>query len=170
MNKIFYNVDTQKDFMNSDGALYVPDAESIKSNLALLTKFAGLLKSIPIIGSVDRHFGTEEYKEREGELSRWQGQFPDHCMYGTEGELIIDEVRNVDYFCSPKETILERFYNWTHEPTSVYVENPLVSVAFENIFNRRVGSLLNFAKNLKDRTMFQVFFEKQSYDVFTKVS
>lgn len=85
---VFYDVDTQNDFMNKDGALYVPDAELIKPNLALLTQYARENK-IPILGSVDRHFGTPEYAEREKELARNGGPFPDHCMDGTEGELKI---------------------------------------------------------------------------------
>jgi nicotinamidase-related amidase len=88
--KIFFDVDTQNDFMNRDGALYVPDAELIKPNLKKLTDYARE-KNIPILGSVDKHFGTEEYKEREKELKRWGGPFPDHCITGTEGELKINE-------------------------------------------------------------------------------
>ena len=38
--KIHYDVDTQNDFMNPSGALYVPDAESIKPNLKKLTDHA----------------------------------------------------------------------------------------------------------------------------------
>ena len=34
MSVILYDVDTQKDFMNSDGALYVPGAEKLKSVIA----------------------------------------------------------------------------------------------------------------------------------------
>ncbi|MFH1308198.1 MAG: isochorismatase family cysteine hydrolase [archaeon] len=90
--KIFYDVDTQNDFMNKDGALYVPDAELIKPNLKLLTDYA-IKNKIPILGSVDRHFGTEEYKEKELELARWKGPFPDHCMAGTYGQEKITETR-----------------------------------------------------------------------------
>ena len=57
--RIFYDVDTQMDFMNKDGALYVPNAELIKPRLELLTNFA-INNRILRIGSVDQHFGTEE--------------------------------------------------------------------------------------------------------------
>ncbi len=134
--RIFYDVDTQNDFMNSNGALYVPGAESLKENIRLLTEYARA-KKIKIAGSVDRHFGTEKYKEREGELHRWGGPFPDHCMVGTKGELKINETRKLD-LCSPKETVFERFYDWTHESTSVYVENPLVLIPFKNINNKEI--------------------------------
>ncbi len=84
--KIFYDVDTQNDFMNKDGALYVPDAELIKPNLEKLTDFAKN-NFIPVLGSVDNHFGTEDHKHQELELAKWGGPFPDHCMDGTLGQL-----------------------------------------------------------------------------------
>lgn len=90
---IFYDVDTQNDFMNQKGALYVPEAEEIKGALAELTQYA-CEKGIPIFGSVDRHFGTEEYKEREGELKRNGGPFPDHCFDGTAGQKKIAETEH----------------------------------------------------------------------------
>src|SRR3989339_460088 len=88
--KIFYDVDTQNDFMNADGALYVPAAELIKPALAKLTDYARA-NNIPVLGSVDKHFGTEQYKSREGELQKWGGPFPDHCMSQTDGQDKIDE-------------------------------------------------------------------------------
>ena len=37
---IFWDVDTQYDFMKADGKLYVPDAEQLIPNLKKLTDFA----------------------------------------------------------------------------------------------------------------------------------
>jgi nicotinamidase/pyrazinamidase len=88
--KIFYDVDTQNDFMNKDGALYVPDAELIKPNLKLLSEYAAKNK-IQVIASIDNHYGTEIFKDVEGELARWGGPFPDHCMEGTFGQKKIAE-------------------------------------------------------------------------------
>src|SRR3989344_4924987 len=96
MKTIFWDVDTQNDFMHKDGALYVPDAELIIPNLAALTEIARK-NNIPVLGSVDRHFGTEEYKAREGELARWGGSFPDHCMNNSKGQLKIDETIKYRY-------------------------------------------------------------------------
>lgn len=131
--RIFYDVDTQNDFMNKDGALYVPDAESIKSKIKLLTEFAENNK-ILIIGSVDQHFGNEKYKEREGELKKWGGIFPEHCMSGTFGQKKISE------------TSTSRLIFHPH-----FVDN---SIDYE-IFNT----------TLKENS--NLFFEKQSYNVFT---
>jgi nicotinamidase/pyrazinamidase len=110
--KIFYDVDTQNDFMNKDGALYVPDAESIKPNLKILTEYAAKNK-IQVVASVDNHYGTPEMKEVEAELARWGGPFPDHCMNGTLGQrkivetapeltrAIILEKQHYDVFTNP---------------------------------------------------------------------
>ena len=77
MKKIFFNIDTQKDFMNKDGALYVPNAESIKDNLKKLTSFA-VNNKIRIFNSMDTHYGDKKYKYVETELKRNGGMFPDH--------------------------------------------------------------------------------------------
>ena len=73
--RIFYDVDTQNDFMNKDGALYVPEAESIRENIRLLTEHART-KKIKIAGSVDAH------SENDPEFEI----FPPHCVKGTEGQ------------------------------------------------------------------------------------
>ena len=54
MRVIFWNVDTQKDFINKDGALYVKDAETIKPALATLTNFARK-NNIKVINTGDYH-------------------------------------------------------------------------------------------------------------------
>lgn len=78
--KIFFDVDTQKDFMNKDGALYVPGAEDIKSNLSKLTQHA-LNNAIPLFGTLDYHTPDDpEFKI-----------FPPHCVQGTEGAKRIKE-------------------------------------------------------------------------------
>ena len=56
---IFWNVDTQKDFMNPDGALYVEGAESIKPNLKKLTEFARE-NNIFVVNTADFHFPDDK--------------------------------------------------------------------------------------------------------------
>jgi len=137
--KIFYDVDTQNDFMNRDGKLYVPDAEIIKPNLAKLTGCAIGIR-VPIVGSVDRHFGTEEYKERELELQRWSGPFPDHCMGGKYGQSKIRETNLTE----SRKFIPHRLDN---------------KVPYEEL-----------EKAIEKLEITALFFEKQSYDVFTNPS
>jgi len=150
--RIFYDVDTQNDFMNSDGALYVPDAELIKPNLMKLTDYAKE-KRISIFGSVDKHFGTEEYKPREGELQKWGGPFPDHCMDGTEGQKKINETK-LYWFNNPKE--------WGFDNAS-YLSHRLDEKV-------DVDKIVRLLKNVNENIPWEksgLFFEKQSYDVFT---
>jgi len=76
---LFYDIDTQRDFMLSGGKLYVPGAEGILARLQDLTTFARQ-KGIAIAGSVDRHFPTDTELQSNG------GAYPEHCMNGTAGQ------------------------------------------------------------------------------------
>ena len=89
MERIFFDVDTQKDFIHKDGALSVPHAEALIPNLKRLTDYA-VKNDITIIGSVDRHFGNDP------ELVVNGGQFPEHCMDGTPGQKKIPETTTKD--------------------------------------------------------------------------
>src|SRR2546422_5770792 len=51
---IFWDVDTQYDFMHADGKLYVPEAERIITNLQRLTNYAHG-HGIRIVASADDH-------------------------------------------------------------------------------------------------------------------
>jgi len=84
---LFWNVDTQKDFMNPDGLLYVKDAELIKPALAKITLLAEE-KNIKTINTADYH--TAKSVELS-ETPDFKSTFPKHCMAGTEGSEFIDE-------------------------------------------------------------------------------
>lgn len=71
---IFFDVDTQRDFMDADGALSVPQAETIKPNLERLLRAAGP-RGITTISSRCAH----EPGDAEFEI------FPPHCLDGTPG-------------------------------------------------------------------------------------
>lgn len=76
----FMDVDTQRDFMLPDGALYVPGAERIIPRLRRLFDFARK-HGITIISSTDAHTSDDpEFRE-----------FPPHCVQGTAGQRKIDE-------------------------------------------------------------------------------
>jgi nicotinamidase/pyrazinamidase len=72
---VFVDIDTQRDFLDPDGALYVPGSVEILSNLAQLSRFAAE-HHIPILATACAH-GTDD-----PELT----QFPPHCMAGTPGQ------------------------------------------------------------------------------------
>jgi nicotinamidase/pyrazinamidase len=79
---IFWDVDTQYDFMMPDGKLYVPGAETLSDNLSRLTGYARS-HGIQICGSVDYH------QSSDAEISDhpdFHVTFPPHCLQGTPGQ------------------------------------------------------------------------------------
>lgn len=87
MTRVFWDVDTQVDFMRPDGKLYVDGAEAIVANLAALTDFAHG-NGIRIVGSSDNHDPTDN--ELSG-TPDFVDTFPPHCLRGTEGQARIPE-------------------------------------------------------------------------------
>jgi len=87
MRVIFWDVDTQVDFMRADGRLYVPDAEQIAPNLKRLTDYAHR-RDIRIVASADEHTTADP---EISEAPDWKATFPPHCMRGTRGQHKIPE-------------------------------------------------------------------------------
>ncbi len=78
-NIFFLDVDTQRDFMLSNGALYVPGAERLIPKLQRIFDFARK-NEISILSSADAHSPDDpEFK-----------QFPSHCIVGMEGQRKLD--------------------------------------------------------------------------------
>ena len=73
---IFFDVDTQNDFLLPVGALYVPGAERIIATLGRLYALARS-RAIPVIATADAH------TDRDLEFAAW----PPHCVAGTLGQL-----------------------------------------------------------------------------------
>lgn len=78
---LFWDVDTQVDFMRPDGKLYVPDAERIEPALRRLTATAGE-HAIPVIASADDH---EPSDPEISDDPNFEETYPPHCMRGTPG-------------------------------------------------------------------------------------
>jgi nicotinamidase/pyrazinamidase len=77
---VFWEVDTQQDFMLPGGKLYVPDAEKIIPNIGRLVNVAREGRVL-LISSACRHLADDpEFKI-----------FPPHCVRGTPGERIIPQ-------------------------------------------------------------------------------
>ena len=91
-NLIFWDVDTQVDFMLPEGKLYVPGAETIIATLARLTGWAAQ-HHVLVVASADAHQpGDEEFS-----------QYPPHCLAGTPGQKKIPETT-----LAPQFTIANR--------------------------------------------------------------
>lgn len=87
MSLLFWDVDTQVDFMRADGKLYVPGAERIVPNLKRLTDYAHA-HGIRILASADDHVaGHRELSDHPD----FRETFPEHCMHGTPGQKKIPE-------------------------------------------------------------------------------
>jgi nicotinamidase/pyrazinamidase len=79
---VFFDVDTQVDFMRPEGKLYVPGAEQIGPNLRRLMDFAHACH-VPVISTADAHSPDDP------EFAKW----PAHCIAGTPGQQLIPETR-----------------------------------------------------------------------------
>ncbi len=84
---IFWDVDTQHDFMRANGRLYVPGSEEIIETVGALTDYAHANR-IPIVASADDHVpGHRELSDSPD----FRETFPPHCMRGTPGQAKIAE-------------------------------------------------------------------------------
>ncbi len=84
---LFWDVDTQHDFMKADGLLYVPESEEIIPALKALTEYAHT-NGIRILASADDHVpGHRELSDTPD----FRTTFPPHCMRGTPGQRKIPE-------------------------------------------------------------------------------
>lgn len=75
MKTVFFDVDTQLDFLYPAGALYVPGAEQIVPVLGELTRYAAA-KKIAVISTADAHV------EDDAEFRTWKP----HCVLGAFGQ------------------------------------------------------------------------------------
>lgn len=80
--RVFVDIDTQYDFIEAEGALYVSGAERLKPIFAKLFNYARE-HHIPVIASADAHeIEDPEFK-----------QFPPHCVKGTPGQQKVNETQ-----------------------------------------------------------------------------
>ena len=110
MRTVFFDIDTQLDFLYPSGALYVPRAEFIIPAVARLNRFAQA-SGFTVVSTTDAH------AEDDPEFASW----PPHCIAGTLGQRkpeatllnggrqIIFEKQTVDVFqCANIHPLLDR--------------------------------------------------------------
>lgn len=96
MKTVFFDIDTQIDFMFPAGALYAPGAEKILPTVAKLNHHAAK-HDIPVISTMDAH------SENDPEFVQW----PHHCVVDTVGQR------------KPASTLLERRVVVPNSPCAV---------------------------------------------------
>jgi nicotinamidase/pyrazinamidase len=122
MGAVFFDIDTQIDFMVPAGALYVPGAERLIPAIAELNRYAAR-KGIPVVSSMDAH------GEDDPEFRTW----PAHCVAGTVGQL------------KAPETMLESPVVVPDAPARVPVGAPqilLEKTKLDLFTNPNIGALL----------------------------
>jgi len=85
MKTIFWNVDTQYDFMRDDetfkGALSIPGARKIEGNLEEITKLARRMGKQIVNTACWHNENTKEFSSNPD----YKESFPPHCLIGTKG-------------------------------------------------------------------------------------
>jgi len=92
MRRILWDVDTQVDFMEPDGKLYVPGAAEIAPALGRLVD-AGRAAGLVHVASADDHELTDPEISAEPDFVN---TYPPHCMRGTRGAARIAETLQLD--------------------------------------------------------------------------
>src|SRR4051812_14404959 len=72
---VFVDIDTQRDFLDPSGTLFIVGSEVILPNLARLTGFART-RGIPVVATACAH-AMDDVELRH---------FPPHCLVGTPGQ------------------------------------------------------------------------------------
>ncbi|MFA9371999.1 MAG: cysteine hydrolase family protein [Labilibaculum antarcticum] len=84
---LFWNVDTQIDFMSASGKLYAPGAEQIQPVLSQITWFAKS-NNIQVINTADFHYDSSKELSNNPDFIT---TFPPHCMANTSGAEYVNE-------------------------------------------------------------------------------
>lgn len=127
----FYDVDTQRDFLLPGGALHVAGAERI---LPALERLSALARRFHIrrVCSTDRHFPGD------AELKRNGGDWPDHCMDGTPGQLKVEQSLPTRPRTLPNAVIAEaRFEKIMEADGDLVIEKQDVDVLRGNRYAQR---------------------------------
>ncbi|RUT78521.1 isochorismatase family cysteine hydrolase [Ancylomarina longa] len=102
-NILFWNVDTQKDFINPNGKLYAPGAEEIQNVLLKITRTAKN-HNIQVVNTADHHYSNSPELSATPDFIT---TFPEHCMANTPGASYVTATQ-------PTEDIFEVLWNKTY--------------------------------------------------------
>jgi nicotinamidase/pyrazinamidase len=135
---LFWDVDTQVDFMLPDGKLYIHGAETIQPQLATIIDVAKKY-GIPVFGSVDYHAPEDAELAVDPDFNR---TFPPHCLAGSPG------AEKVDASIPGEITWLDGQDPWPGKPLPTYLY--LRKQRFDVFSNPHMSNLLSSmqARNL----------------------
>ncbi len=126
---VFVDIDTQFDFMDPRGNLYVPGAEGIVDNIKKLFNYAKEHK-IKILSSTDAHTVDDpEFK-----------LFPSHCIKGTPGNQKIEASTCIDNIII--ENIEQEITESMMDHEQIIVESQTFDI-FESINTDEVVNMLD---------------------------
>jgi nicotinamidase/pyrazinamidase len=89
---ILWDVDTQVDFMEPSGKLYVPDARTVAPAMELLVDAARAARIVHVASADDHELTDPEISA----LPDFQNTYPPHCLRGTRGAEKILETKQRD--------------------------------------------------------------------------
>jgi nicotinamidase/pyrazinamidase len=105
MTAVLWDVDTQVDFMEPGGRLYVAGAERVAPTMARLVE-AARAAGLVHIASADDHELTDAEISDEPD---WETTYPPHCLRGTRGARKIKETEQDDPVPLGLERVPDRY-------------------------------------------------------------
>src|SRR5437870_6604205 len=105
MKRILWDVDTQVDFMEPSGKLYVPDAKEIAPALEQLVDAARAARIVHVASADDHELTDDEISDAPDLRST----YPPHCLRGTRGARKIPETEQEDPVPITLEPLPERY-------------------------------------------------------------
>jgi nicotinamidase/pyrazinamidase len=123
MTTVFFDIDTQIDFLFPAGALYAPGAEKMLPTVARLNHYAAKHK-IPLVSTMDAH------SEDDPEFRDW----PHHCVVDTLGQR------------KPVSTLLEKRLIIPNAPANVALIDQILleKQTFSALSNHNFTRLIEF--------------------------
>jgi nicotinamidase/pyrazinamidase len=92
MNRILWDVDTQVDFMEPTGKLYVPGAKDVASAMERLVDAARAARVVHVASADDHELTDPEISDAPD----FANTYPPHCLRGTRGAEKILETKQRD--------------------------------------------------------------------------
>lgn len=129
MKKFLIVVDTQKDFMEKSGALYVDGADKLIDPLQDFIEDLNPDLYCGVLFTFDTHF-EDTYAESEEAK-----QFPPHCLVETEGWKNVVDLKSVPHGIKCFELDKGVFNMWAEEGVEIYWNNEVEVALRDDFFN-----------------------------------